>query len=219
MEHGLDVVEPVDRVGQPGRAHEGEYFRRLADHGLGDRRIMEHGDAAFHAQRAQRVFQLAGFVQRLVDEGLDRRLAERAELAAAEAADEALDAGKADARNLDGLLAQHGDACRLDDARDFLGLAFLIIVVAEHGDDRDGAGGEILRQQLGLAGLAEIGEVAAQDEYVGRPGYLGEQRVETLLRRVADVQIADRGDRDRLSAWAHACPRCPCRRRRRSPIR
>src|SRR3712207_9430032 len=42
-------------------------------------------------ERPQRIFELARFVSRFVDEGLDRIFAEGAELAAAEAAEKALD--------------------------------------------------------------------------------------------------------------------------------
>ena len=97
VDHRVDMVEAVDRVGEPRAAEEGIDLQRLALDRVGDRRIMEDGDVALGLQRAQRVFELARLVERRVDEGLDRRLAERAELAAAEAAEKALHAGEADA--------------------------------------------------------------------------------------------------------------------------
>ena len=148
----LDIVEAVDRVGEARAAEEGIDFERLALDRLGDRRIMEHGDGPLGAQRAQRVLEDARLVERLVDEGLDRRLAERAELAAAEAADEALDAGEADALDHHRLLAEHGHAGLLAGcAATSSGWPHSIIVVAEHGDDRDRAGAQVLGEDLGLA--------------------------------------------------------------------
>ncbi len=54
----------------------------------------------------------------------------------------------------------------VQDSRHLFGLAAFVIVIAEHADDRDRAGAQILGEDLGLAGLAEIGEVAAQGEHV-----------------------------------------------------
>ena len=60
--------------------------------------------------------------------------------------------------------------------RDLVGHAAFVIVVAEHRDDRDGAGAQILGEDLGLADLAEIGEVAGEREHVGDLRNLLEQR-------------------------------------------
>jgi hypothetical protein len=48
-------------------------------------------------------------------------------------------------------------------------------VIAEHGDDRNGARAQILGEDFRLARAAGVGEVAAQDERVGFARYLGEQ--------------------------------------------
>ena len=71
VDHRLDVVEAVDRVGEARAAEEGIDFERLAFDRLDDRRIMEDGDAALGAQRAKRILELARLVERFVDEGLD----------------------------------------------------------------------------------------------------------------------------------------------------
>jgi hypothetical protein len=55
---------------------------------------VEDGDDPLGAKRAKRILELARLVAGLVDERLDRVLAEGAELAAAEAADEALTPAK-----------------------------------------------------------------------------------------------------------------------------
>ena len=54
------------------------------------------------------------------------------------------------------------------DLADLLGLAAFVIVVAEHAEHRDRAGADVLGEDLRFARLAEIGEVAAQHEDVGR---------------------------------------------------
>ena len=123
---------------------------------------MKHGDAAFGAQRAKRVFELARLVQGLVDERLDDRLAERRQLAAAIAADETLHAGEPDALDLVRLFVQHDHSGLTQDSRDFFGLAAFVIVVAEHSEHGNRARADVFGEDLGLARLAEIGEVAAQ---------------------------------------------------------
>src|SRR4051812_4480134 len=90
----LHMLEAVDRLGQALRAEILEDLGRFADQRIGDRRIMEDGDAAVGAQRPKRILELARFLHRLVDECLDDRLAKGRELAAAESAEETLDAGK-----------------------------------------------------------------------------------------------------------------------------
>ena len=109
---------------------------------------MKHGDAALGAQRAQRILELARLVHRLVDERLGDRLAERRQLAAAVAAHEAFDAGKADAVDLDRLLVEHGHPGLVQDARNLFRLAAFVIVVAEHAEHRDRAGADVLGEDL-----------------------------------------------------------------------
>src|SRR4051794_40100645 len=153
VDYRLYVIEAVDRVAEPLRAEILEDLLRLALDGTGDRGIMKHRDAALGAQGAQLVLELARFVQRLVDEGLGDRLAERGELAAPVAAHEAFDAGEADAFDLHRLLVQYPHPGVVEDRRDLVRLAAFIIVIAEHADDRDRAGADVLGQDLGLAGL------------------------------------------------------------------
>ncbi len=98
---------------------------------------MEHRDAALGPELAQAVFQLASLIHRFVDEGFDDWLAERRELAATEAAEEALHAGEPDAVNFDGLLAEDCHAGAVEDLADLFGLAAFVIMVAEHAEHRD----------------------------------------------------------------------------------
>ncbi len=128
---------------------------------------MQHYDDARGFKAAHGVFQAEGFVYRLRHEPLDRRLAERAEHPAAKSARESLHSGEAHAADLAGLALQQMHARLANDGGNLLRRIAFIIVVAQHGDDRDGAEAETFGQDFRLAGLAEIGQVAAQNEYVG----------------------------------------------------
>ena len=106
---------------------------------------------------------------------LDRRLAEGAEHAPAEAADEALDADEADALDLAGGAVEEPHAGAAEDLPHLVDMAAFVVVVAEDGDHRHRAVTQILGEDLGLLRLAEIGEVAGQHEHVGGLGDLGEE--------------------------------------------
>ncbi len=171
---------------------------------------MKHRDAALGTQGAQLVLELARFVHHFVDERLDDRLAERRELAAAEAAEESLHAGKADALDLDRLLVEHGHAGIAEDRADLLRLAAFVIVVAEHADDRDRASADVLGEDLRLPRLAEIGEVAAQHQHVGVVGDFGEQLAIGRDAVLHHVEVADRRDAQ-LVRWLSRSPYCSSR--------
>src|SRR5689334_11856753 len=100
---------------------------------------MEHGDAAVGAESPQRILELARFLHRFVDERLDDRLAERRELAAAEAAEEALHAREADTVDLMRLLVEDDHASAVKDLAHLFGTAAFVIVIAEHAEDGDRA--------------------------------------------------------------------------------
>jgi hypothetical protein len=113
---------------------------------------------------------------RLLHEQLDRRLAPGAQRAAAEAAGEALGAGDAHALDLAGLAVEHAHArlCfRMPVTT--LGRAGLVVVVAQHRDDGDRDRVQFVGQHARLLGGAVVGEVAAQQQHVGRLGGLGEE--------------------------------------------
>src|SRR5215212_11803282 len=104
---------------------------------------MQHGDAALGAERAETVLELAGLVQRLVDERFDDRLAERGKLAASEPAEKALHSGEAYLLNLDRLLVEHGHSSIVEDLGDGFRLTALIIMIAEDSEDRNRAGADV----------------------------------------------------------------------------
>jgi hypothetical protein len=175
VDHRLDVVEAVDRVGQARGAEERVDFERLALDRLRDRRIMEHGDAALGAQRAQRVLELARFlVARFVDEGLDRGSPNAPSSPRPKPPMKPL----APAKPTPSITT----AC----SPSMVTPACWRITATSSGRrirnrdcraprHRDRAGAQILGEDLGLAGLAEIGQVAAQSEHVGHFRNLGEQ--------------------------------------------
>ena len=177
---------------------------------------MEHGDAAVGAQRAQRILELARFLHRLVDERLDDRLAERRQLTAAKAAEEALHPGKADTVDLVRLLVEHDHPGAVEDlAHDFRLPAF-VIVVAKHAEHGDGARLDVLGEDFRLARAAEIGEVAAQQQDVGMAGNLAEQLAVRRFVVLLNMKVTDRRHPHR-TVTRHIVLR-DCRPRRRSPI-
>jgi hypothetical protein len=115
MDYGLDGIEAVDGIGESRAAEEWVDFERLAGHGLGNGRIMEDCHGSLSSKRAKRVLEDPRFFLRLGDEGLDRLLAERSELAPAETADKALGSGEADTLDHDRLLAEHPSSGLLKD--------------------------------------------------------------------------------------------------------
>src|SRR3546814_7510047 len=72
-------------------------------------------------------------------------------------------------------------------------LAAFMVVIAQHRDGRDGAASQVFGQDFGLPRLAEIGEVAAQGQYVCPGGNLLEHGAVAMLGRIRDVQVADGG--------------------------
>src|SRR5438128_11574973 len=109
------MIEAVDRVAQSLRTEILMDRFGLAFDRVDDGRVMQHRDAALCPQSPQLVLELARLIHRLVDEQLGYGFAERRELAAAVAAHEALDAGKADAVDLVRLVVEQGHARAMQD--------------------------------------------------------------------------------------------------------
>ena len=188
--------EAGERILEPAAAEERKDLERLAFDGGLDRRVVEQRDDVLVAQARERGLELQRFVDRFVHELLDDLFAPRTERPAPEAAGEALDAGEADPEDLGGVAVEHDDAGVLEDPGDLALLARFEVVVAEDGDDRNLDGGkQLLDEAARLFDQAVVGQVAAEDENVGRLANLGEQRLQrSRRRRAAVVQIAERGD-------------------------
>src|SRR4051794_24605515 len=168
VDHGFDMIEAVDGVGETGGAEILQNLQRLTRERVYDRGIMEPRNAALRAERSQPVLELARLVQCLVDKRLDDRLAERRQLAASEPAEEALDPGKAHSLDFGRLLIENGHSGLMEDRADFFRLTAFVVMIAEHPEHRDGARTDVVGENLGFSSLAEVGEVAAQYENVGR---------------------------------------------------
>src|SRR5690349_16659945 len=138
------MVEAVDRLAQPLRPEILINRGRLAFDRALDRRIVKHRHAAIGPDRSQLVLELARFVERLVDERLADRLSERRQLAATEAAEEALYAGEPDALDLMRLLVENDHSRGAEDFGHLFRLPAFVIVVPEHAEHRNRAGADIL---------------------------------------------------------------------------
>ena len=81
--------------------------------------------------------------------------------------------------------------------RDLLGLVRLVVVVPEHGHDRDlHAGREVAREHARLLRQPVVGEVAGHDEDIRPVGDLAEERLQHPLGLLAVVHVAHGGDSD-----------------------
>ena len=114
---------------------------------------------------------------------------------APESADETFGAEEPDALDLHGVSVQHTHAGGLEDRGDLFGMARLVVVVSQHGDDRHAHATELPREQVRLLDRAMIGEIPAEDEDVCELVDGLEQGRERMGdRRLPAVEIADRGD-------------------------
>ena len=126
-----------DRLLEAARSEERIDLERLAFDRLLNRRVVQQRDELRRAQPRERRFELQRFVDRLVHELLDDRLAPRAERALAEAAAESLDAGDADAVQLARVAVEHVEAGLGENLPHLVGLSRFEIVIAEHGGHRN----------------------------------------------------------------------------------
>ena len=99
-----------------------------------------------------------------------RRLAEVRDLGAGEAADEALRPGDpdldiADLEN-DMASVEDDDARGLENCPDLVAMARVVVVVSEHGDDRDLDRPAGVREHLGLLGEPMRGQVAGEQDEI-----------------------------------------------------
>ena len=126
---------------------------------------MQHHHRALVAHRAHRVLESDRFGHGLRYEAFDHGFPERSEHAAAKTADEALHPHEGDAVRLVRLAVEQVHAGGLQNLLYVFDLVGLVIVIAEHADDRDRAGAQLLGKNLGLARLADVGEVAAKHQH------------------------------------------------------
>src|SRR5438128_1530316 len=80
---------------------------------------------------------------------------------------------------------------------DLFGVAGLVVMITENGNNRDGAVSEIQRKILGFARQSQRGEIAAQRDDVGIARNVLEERAEGTRRFVVNMKIADGGDPNR----------------------
>jgi hypothetical protein len=145
-------------------------------------------------QPRERGLELQRFVHGLLHEQLDRVLAPGAERAAAEAARETFDAGKAHAFDLRGFAVKHRHTGVDENLPDLVLLARLVIVIPEDCDDRNlDCGRELTGEDARFVRQAVIGEIAAQRQHIRAAADLGEKGLESALRVPRDVNVANRG--------------------------
>ena len=99
---------------------------------------MQQRDEVLGPQPGQRRLQLQRFVHRRVDELLDDGFSPRPQRTLAEAAAETLHAGDPDAVDFARIAVEHHDAGVDEDLADLVFLSRLVVVVAEHRDNRHG---------------------------------------------------------------------------------
>ena len=131
---------------------------------LGDRRVVQQGDSEVGVQLVQATLETLGGVGGVADEALHLQLTELAGVGSREPAAETLDPGDADRVPAGGddrrVPLEHLDAGGLEALGDSLGLAGVVIVVAEHGDDRHVDDGELVEQTVDLRVVADLRQVA-----------------------------------------------------------
>ena len=135
----------------------------------------------FRPQTGERGFELERFVDGFVNELFDGRLAPRSQRAIAESAAEALDAGDTDAAHLSRFTVEYRHARIREDVPHFVLVTGLAVVVAEDGNDRDVECGDLARENARLVWQTGVGQIAGEEQHVGRRRYLAEQRLKRTV--------------------------------------
>jgi hypothetical protein len=147
-------------------------LQALAPQRLGHRRVVQQGDdpIGVRPDRYQGIVQAAGLALGLPHERLHRRLAERGGVGAGEPAAEPLGSGDRDGRAVEadggGGAVEHDNARVLEEPDHLGDPPGVVVVVPQHGDDRDLHTGELAGHGPGLDRLAATGEVAGQQQQV-----------------------------------------------------
>jgi hypothetical protein len=205
VEHSGDGITR-QRLFETAAPEERKDLRRLAfDRGLNGG-VVQDGDQVIVPKPGERGLQLQRFSNRFVHEFLDDVFAPRAQGTPAEATGETLDPGKPDPQNLGRAAVERYDAGIFHDAADFILLAGLVVMVAEHADDRNlHARRQFLCECARFLGETVVGQIAADDQDVSRLGDAGEERLQRPRRRRFSVmQVADRRDAHGVARDSHA---------------
>ena len=97
--------------------------------------------------------------------------------------------------------------CLAEDPGQLGHLSRLVVVVAQHGDDRHADGRERPRELPALLGVAPVGEVATERQDVGALRDLCEDRLDRrAVGGSAEVDVADRGDPNYSWSLHHVRP-------------
>src|SRR5947209_11472392 len=165
VNHQVSAV-PVDDLRQTRGPKIWENFRRLALDSGRNRRVVENNDRFRGPKLGHSALQL----QRLIDRGFHERLyfwfAKRCENTSAESTDKALCPCKSHTVALIRSAVQYLDPLRRHHFHEFFLLARLVVVIAQNGDDGQPQADKYVDQRLHFIGLAEIGEIAGDYQYV-----------------------------------------------------
>ncbi len=130
---------------------------------------MQHDQSAPGGRLSHGVFQPHGFADAFGHHRLDCGLAKRTKHGLAETADKARHADEADDVDLCRLSVEKTNAGLTQDGADFVDDIALVIMIAENGDNGNGAGTQILRQGFRFSRFAEVREVAGQNRTSASP--------------------------------------------------
>src|SRR6185436_7871639 len=134
MKHDVDRVSG-ERLFQPARAQIGIDLRWLSLHGGGHRGIVQQRHATLGSEPSQSSLQLQGFVQGLLHELLDNRLAPGAKGPSPKSSRKAFDSREPDAEYLVRVPIEYSHPDVAKDASHLMLFAALVVMVAQDGDD------------------------------------------------------------------------------------
>src|SRR5262245_16842521 len=180
VEDGVDPI-PVDRLFQTARTEKGEDLRRFPFDGASNRRVMQQGNTLLRSQPRERCLEFQRLIDGFLHERLDRVLAPRTERTTTEAARKSLDAGEADSVHFRRLAIKHTYSAIDENLTDFLWLATLIVVVAEHRNHGNLDHAKLAHQDTRLIRQAVVGKVATQQQHIRRVVDLRKKRLKSTL--------------------------------------
>jgi hypothetical protein len=102
----------------------------------------------------------------------------------------------------DRLPFEHGDTRGDEDRADLGAGAAVVVVIAEHRDDGDAEVAHLFRDHVRLRRVARVRQIPGEQQHVRVCGQPGQRRSQCSGRPDPDVQVADRGQADHLSASA-----------------